>query len=196
MKKEIIQNKCSYCLEFIPIYSLCPSHYARNRYCSRKCRDKAKSDRGKGYKAITVPGKGVIHEHRHIMEEKLGRRLAPAEHVHHIDGNKRNNAIENLEVLDIAEHTRRHFLKRPETRVCTWCNVKFKNTKPGNKTCSPKCGRAQSEYKRNKVSPSMKICILAMLKRKVLYQRQIASIFGITQTGVSWIHRNTKYETA
>lgn len=34
---------------------------------------------------------------RILMEENLGRPLKPYEDVHHIDGNKTNNSIENLE---------------------------------------------------------------------------------------------------
>lgn len=37
--------------------------------------------------------------HRHIMQEHLGRELLPNEHVYHINGDHRDNAIENLVVL-------------------------------------------------------------------------------------------------
>jgi hypothetical protein len=37
-------------------------------------------------------------EHRYVMEQKLGRKLIDRENVHHIDGNKTNNAPENLEI--------------------------------------------------------------------------------------------------
>lgn len=59
------------------------------------------------YKAQKVNGKKV-DTHRYIMEEYLGRKLSKDEVVHHIDGNKRNNSIENLEVLTRAEHSRIH----------------------------------------------------------------------------------------
>jgi hypothetical protein len=43
---------------------------------------------------------GTILEHRFIMEQNLGRYLEDWEIVHHKDGNRSNNALENLELLD------------------------------------------------------------------------------------------------
>jgi hypothetical protein len=38
------------------------------------------------------------------MEQHLGRALEPWEHVHHKDGNKLNNELANLELVEIGEH--------------------------------------------------------------------------------------------
>lgn len=47
--------------------------------------------------------------HRRVMEEYLGRKLEPNERVHHIDGNKENNSIDNLYLFSkTGEHTRIH----------------------------------------------------------------------------------------
>mgnify|MGYP003440453698 FL=1 len=40
-----------------------------------------------------------VAEHRLIVEENIGRILLPSEIVHHIDGNKKNNDISNLEII-------------------------------------------------------------------------------------------------
>lgn len=54
--------------------------------------------------------RGYAYEHRLVAElVVIGRRLRPGEIVHHIDGNKANNAPENLEVVaDVAHHSREH----------------------------------------------------------------------------------------
>lgn len=41
---------------------------------------------------------GNIFEHRYVMAKHLGRWLEKHETVHHIDGNRKNNTIENLQI--------------------------------------------------------------------------------------------------
>lgn len=53
--------------------------------------------------------RGYAYEHRLVAERTLGRSLRAGEIVHHRDGDKQNNAPENLEVLpSIAHHRVEH----------------------------------------------------------------------------------------
>jgi hypothetical protein len=64
-----------------------------------------------GYAEITMgEHKGKLL-HRLKMELQLGRELATEEIVHHIDGNKANNRIENLMIMSRADHSRHHALE-------------------------------------------------------------------------------------
>lgn len=65
----------------------------------------------KRYKKITINGK-KIDEHRYLMEQALGRKLRKDEVVHHINGDKMDNRIENLQVMSWAEHNKLHSLGR------------------------------------------------------------------------------------
>ena len=51
---------------------------------------------------------GLVMEHRYVMEQKLGFVLPKEFDVHHINGDKTDNRIENLVVLTHGAHTILH----------------------------------------------------------------------------------------
>ena len=48
-------------------------------------------------------------KHREIMEAYLGRKLEPWEDVHHLNGIRDDNRIENLAVMPRSEHMKLHW---------------------------------------------------------------------------------------
>ena len=77
----------------------------------------------KGYVTLYRPGEegtdknGMIMEHRYLMAQHIGRPIAPDEAVHHINGVKTDNRIENLRLMDFGEHSALHNKERNKQAV-------------------------------------------------------------------------------
>jgi len=108
----------------------CSKHYYRfflyGDANKTKWRPKGSGQIFHGYKLITVDGKQV-REHRVIMENHIGRKLKPYPHeiVHHINGNRTDNRIENLVIINQSSHMKNHNIKSIVVngkKLCTTCH--------------------------------------------------------------------------
>jgi hypothetical protein len=94
------------------------------RYCTQTCANQTIKKFGKdhmrwnngeahcssGYIMVLTSRKPrkYVFQHRLVMQEYLGRELSLSEVVHHINHNRSDNRLENLQVLSRAEHIKIH----------------------------------------------------------------------------------------
>lgn len=79
-------------------------------------------------------GGGRVYVHRHVMSLHLGRWVDSNEHIHHINEDRSDNRIENLEIVSPTEHIHIHHGKKTLVK-CEVCGEYTDN----KKYCSIEC---------------------------------------------------------
>lgn len=121
------------------ICDMCNENFLPWRKSAKYCSDKCRSDYFSGKNGPTWNGGKTknkqgyvmvlrkdhpfaqkpnfrISEHRLEMEKKIGRYLKKEEHVHHLNGIKDDNRIENLVLITKSEHSSIHMKERWESK--------------------------------------------------------------------------------
>ncbi len=127
------------------------------------------------YKKLSINGR-KIDEHRYIIEQHLDRKLDRNELVHHIDGNKRNNELYNLELIPIREHVKKHIAQGDLFTITSEISKEFAKKRreaitDGNNFICTKCGisKTPTEFHKHKrhwngIECECKICKLKRCK--------------------------------
>lgn len=112
--------------------------YNRRKFCSMPCYGKAQ------WKAPDSPQKGRYQAQRLVLAKTCSEcgKPGPRLHRHHIDGDARNNRLENILVLCAKCHYRKH-RPPPPMSICAVCDKEFLAACHRNrpKICSAQCAK-------------------------------------------------------
>lgn len=113
-----------------------------------------------------------LNYHRYLIQQHLGRKLLSNEHIHHIDGNKLNNTIDNLMIVSPSDHRKLHKEKEWKDIKCLHCGIIFSSCTEGcrpRKFCSDKCLRDHVIIIKEYICPQCKNIFISRKSQKRIY---------------------------
>lgn len=132
---KTFERPCTVCGTLMTVY---PSWKKTRKFCSMECRDYREEtpieellrlcllgepiifngrkywESKQGYHVSTKRGMKQLFIHREIWKRQHGS-IPEGSVIHHIDHNKSNNHLSNLEIMTLGEHTILHKLTRTDT---------------------------------------------------------------------------------
>lgn len=146
-------------------------------------------DKCKGYMYAYDPAHplankaGKVYEHIYVMSNYIGRKLKPNECVHHIDRNKENNSIENLQLLTFAEHA---ILHAKEDRGFSFkeitCLTCFRKMQVASSSTQQYCSHECAQKQRQKFDVSKEDLEMMVWSMPTTH---VAKIFGVSDKAIS-----------
>ncbi len=131
-----------------------------------------------GYRSATTPNGVKKLAHRWVMEQAIGRPLLPTEIVHHINGIKDDNRIENLQIVTEREHRQLH-RKHPPTIICQNCGAEHRTYHYRAKVCDrPECIGASIAASKIKITIPTILAIQKMIDDGV-HAKVACAKFGV-----------------
>lgn len=147
-----------------------------------------------GYVRFTNDDTRLAFEHIRVAEAMLGRTLGRYEEVHHIDGDKQNNAPYNLMVMRTsADHNRIHATRREvecfktedgsyivvfKQKSCPFCSRLFQPNSTKQVFCSNECASLHHSER----IPNMNDLIQTIKSKKSLVA--VGKHYGVSDNAV------------
>lgn len=126
---------------------------------------------------------GKVLQHVFNMAEHIGRPLTKNECVHHIDRDRTNNDLANLQLLTLKEHVRLHCVEDLGTtyiiNICINCQKTFETTLLNKRNCcSILCATQQRQI--FKIDPSDLLSMVWSMPTT-----EVAKILGVSDVAIA-----------